>query len=169
MDFRSITHCIPSHPAEIANRSSEPQLRVEEKRPGKAPPPTATTRSASGKNVAPPTKRRQENKNPLMLLAALADHTRGGEKEWLMGLSISNALSIASLAAANPPSTSAAPSPAAQTTQQPAPAPADTVQLSEAQQVYNLYNQGQTVPQIANALSLTVDNVNFYLGVSNSS
>ncbi len=88
-----------------------------------------------------------------------------------MGLSVSNALSIASLAAANPPSTSgaAAASSAAQPTPQPAAAQTDTVQLSEAQQVYNLYNQGQTIPQIATSLSLTVDNVNFYLGITNSS
>jgi DNA-binding NarL/FixJ family response regulator len=88
-----------------------------------------------------------------------------------MGLSVSNALSIASLAAANPPSTSeaAAASLAVQKTPQPTAAPTDTLQLSEAQQVYNLYNQGQTVPQIAAGLGLTVDNVNFYLGVTNSS
>lgn len=45
---------------------------------------------------------------------------------------------------------------------------ADTVQLSESQQVYQLYNQGQTVSQIANSLSLPVALVNTYLGISGS-
>jgi DNA-binding NarL/FixJ family response regulator len=42
------------------------------------------------------------------------------------------------------------------------------VQLTEAQQVYQLSNQGRTVPQIANTLSLSEDQVNSYLGISNS-
>jgi DNA-binding NarL/FixJ family response regulator len=44
----------------------------------------------------------------------------------------------------------------------------DTVQLTEAQQVYQLYNQGKPVSQIAQALSLSVDEVNSYLNISNS-
>jgi DNA-binding NarL/FixJ family response regulator len=42
----------------------------------------------------------------------------------------------------------------------------DTVRLSEAQQVYQLYNQGQQIPQIAAALNLPVSSVNLYLGVT---
>jgi DNA-binding NarL/FixJ family response regulator len=42
------------------------------------------------------------------------------------------------------------------------------VQLSEAQQVYQLYNQGQQIPQIAAALNLPVNTVNDYLGVTSS-
>jgi hypothetical protein len=45
---------------------------------------------------------------------------------------------------------------------------ADTVQLSESQQVYQLHNQGQTVSQIATSLSLPIDLVNTYLGISGS-
>jgi len=78
-----------------------------------------------------------------------------------MSISISSALAIASLAAANSSSTAAA---------QPAQsAPNDsayTVRLTEAQQVYNLYNQGQAVSQIASNLSLTVAAVNGYLGIA---
>jgi DNA-binding NarL/FixJ family response regulator len=47
-------------------------------------------------------------------------------------------------------------------------ASAYTVQLSEAQQVYQLYNQGLPVTQIASSLSLSVDAVNGYLNLSNS-
>jgi DNA-binding NarL/FixJ family response regulator len=43
-----------------------------------------------------------------------------------------------------------------------------TVQLSEAQQVYQLYNQGQQVTQIAATLNLSVEAVNNYLGISNT-
>jgi DNA-binding NarL/FixJ family response regulator len=42
----------------------------------------------------------------------------------------------------------------------------DTVQLTEAQQVYQLYNQGQRVSQIASSLSLTESAVNSYLSLS---
>jgi DNA-binding CsgD family transcriptional regulator len=45
---------------------------------------------------------------------------------------------------------------------------ADTVQLTEAEQVYVLYIQGQSVAQIANALSLPVAVVDNYLNLSNS-
>jgi hypothetical protein len=44
----------------------------------------------------------------------------------------------------------------------------DTVNLTAAQQVYELYNQGQTVPQIALSLNLGVPQVNSFLGISNS-
>jgi DNA-binding NarL/FixJ family response regulator len=42
----------------------------------------------------------------------------------------------------------------------------DTVQLTEAQQVYQLYNQGVQVSQIATTLNLTVAAVNSYLNIS---
>lgn len=57
------------------------------------------------------------------------------------------------------------------TAQQPEPATTqhtDTVQLTEAQQVYQLYNQGQQISQIADSLNLTVAAVNSYLNLSNS-
>jgi DNA-binding NarL/FixJ family response regulator len=81
-----------------------------------------------------------------------------------MSLSISSALSTASVAAANSSSTSAAP----QRIQQPTNNSAYTVQLTEAQQVYQLYNQGQQIPQIAGSLNLTVSAVNSYLGITSS-
>jgi DNA-binding NarL/FixJ family response regulator len=43
------------------------------------------------------------------------------------------------------------------------------VRLSESQQVYQLYNQGQQVSQIATSLSLPVETVNNYLGITASS
>jgi DNA-binding NarL/FixJ family response regulator len=85
-----------------------------------------------------------------------------------MGISISSALS---LAAANSPSTSPAPpkvqQPPVQQTQV-QQTPVDTVTLTEAQQVYQLYNQGQTVSQIATSLSLSTTLVNDYLGITSS-
>jgi DNA-binding CsgD family transcriptional regulator len=47
-------------------------------------------------------------------------------------------------------------------------APTDTVELTEAQRVFALYNQGQPISQIAQTLSLSVDQVNSYLNISNS-
>lgn len=77
------------------------------------------------------------------------------------------------------PSVAAAPSvsdgrpalnpPTAQQVQPPANAKTDTVRLTEAQQVYQLYNQGQQVRQIAGSLNLTVAAVNNYLNLSSSS
>jgi DNA-binding NarL/FixJ family response regulator len=78
-----------------------------------------------------------------------------------MTISITSSLPAAAVAAAN----SSARSAAAQTTQQTHPQ-ADTVRLSESQQVYQLYNQGQRISQIASNLSLTVSAVNSYLGIS---
>lgn len=80
-----------------------------------------------------------------------------------MSIAISNALSVTSLAASNTAPNATPPQPAEQ------PAPQDSVTLTEAQQVYQLYNQGQTVPQIATALSLSMELVNNYLGISTSS
>jgi len=79
-------------------------------------------------------------------------------------MSVSISPSIASLSAANP-SPNTAP---AQKVQQPANNGGDTVKLSESQQVYQLYNQGRTVSQIALSLSLAVSAVNNYLNISNS-
>ncbi|MGB0013654.1 MAG: hypothetical protein WBQ03_18745 [Candidatus Sulfotelmatobacter sp.] len=79
-----------------------------------------------------------------------------------MSISISSSLSTASLAATNSSSTSAA-------TRNPQPTinnSGDTVKLSESQQVYQLYNQGQAVSQIATTLSLPVEIVNNYLGIA---
>ncbi len=83
-----------------------------------------------------------------------------------MSTSITSVLLSAPSAGANP---SANQAPAAK--QQPQPAATgsgDTVQLSEAQQVYQLYNQGQRVSQIATNLSLTQAAVNGYLGLNTS-
>ena len=80
-----------------------------------------------------------------------------------MSISISSSLSSS-------PSTSANSSnPAVQNARQSQPTPAptvDTVRLSESQQVYQLYNQGQRISQIAASLRLTVDAVNGYLGIT---
>ena len=51
---------------------------------------------------------------------------------------------------------------------QPAETGTDTVQLTQAERVYQLYNQGQQVPQIANTLSLSEAIVNSYLNISNN-
>lgn len=80
-----------------------------------------------------------------------------------MSISISGLLSTASLSGAN-----ASSNVAAQPAQPTASNTADTVTLTEAQQVYQLYNQGQQVSQIASTLSITVDAVNNYLGISSS-
>ena len=62
-----------------------------------------------------------------------------------------------------PPPAQPQPKPA----QQSAYASEDTIRLTAAQQVYQLYNQGQRVSQIASALSLSVDVVNGYLNLPN--
>jgi DNA-binding CsgD family transcriptional regulator len=59
--------------------------------------------------------------------------------------------------------------PAVQAVQPAANASSDTVQLTVAERVYQLYNQGQQISQIATALSLSVAAVNNYLNISNSS
>lgn len=81
-----------------------------------------------------------------------------------MSISISSALSSASLGAESAFSISNNPP-------RPQLAPNDvpyTVQLTAAQQVYNLYNQGNTVPQIASSLNLSVELVNNFLNISNN-
>ncbi len=82
-----------------------------------------------------------------------------------MSLAIASALASASVTAPNSPSTTAL-QPPVQQQAQPTNTPTDTVTLTEAQQVYNLYNQGQTVPQISTSLSLPVSMVNNYLGIT---
>jgi DNA-binding NarL/FixJ family response regulator len=73
----------------------------------------------------------------------------------------------AAAAPTNAAASQAAPQPAT-APQAPANVASDTVQLTEAERVYQLYNQGQQVPQIANTLSLTETAVNSYLNISNS-
>ena len=81
-----------------------------------------------------------------------------------MSISISSSFSPASFAAANSYSNTAA---APQKTQPTTNDTADTVKLSASQQVVQLYQQGQQVSQIA-YLSLPVETVNTYLGISSS-
>jgi DNA-binding NarL/FixJ family response regulator len=81
-------------------------------------------------------------------------------KDLLMGTAISSLLPAASASTSSLPTPQAAP-PAASVS-------ADTVKLSEAQQVYQLYNQGQRVSQIAATLSLTEAAVNSYLSLPSS-
>ena len=81
-----------------------------------------------------------------------------------MSISISNSVSTASLAAAN----SASDSVPAPHIQQTTSTPADTIKLSESQQIHQLYNQGQKVSQIAFSLNITVEAVNSYLGIPNA-
>ncbi len=54
---------------------------------------------------------------------------------------------------------------AASLAQPPAQVAGDTVQLTVAQQVYQLYNQGQQVSQIASSLRLSVEAVNGFLNI----
>jgi DNA-binding NarL/FixJ family response regulator len=76
---------------------------------------------------------------------------------------------IPSLIAVTPAGESSATNaPAAPPPQPTAKVPADTIQLTEAERVYQLYNQGQQVPQIANTLSLSEAAVNSYLNISNN-
>jgi DNA-binding NarL/FixJ family response regulator len=84
-----------------------------------------------------------------------------------MSIAISSALSTVQVSAVNSPSASA-PQQVQQQVQQPTNTSPDTVTLTEAQQVYNLYNQGQTVTQISTSLSLPVSTVNNYLGITQS-
>lgn len=84
-----------------------------------------------------------------------------------MSIAISSALSTAEVAAVNSPSTTAAQQQVQQPQQSTNPS-TDTVTLNEAQQVYNLYNQGQTVPRISSSLSLPVSTINNYLGITQS-
>jgi DNA-binding NarL/FixJ family response regulator len=88
-------------------------------------------------------------------------------------MSIEAIPSLVAAAAASPASSAATTSTLAakqleSDQQQPADSQAYTVQLTEAQRVYQLYDQGQQVPQIASTLSLSVTAVNSYLNLSSS-
>jgi len=79
-----------------------------------------------------------------------------------MSVAISSSLSTTPYDAANSSATSAGnrnPQPTANDSR-------DSVRLSESQQVYQLYNQGQRISQIATTLSLPVAIVNNYLGIA---
>jgi len=77
--------------------------------------------------------------------------------------------SISSLSSATLSTTNTAPAAPAARPQPATNAGADTVQLTEAQQVDQLYTQGQRVSQIASTLSLTEAAVNSYLDLSATS
>jgi DNA-binding NarL/FixJ family response regulator len=83
-----------------------------------------------------------------------------------MSINIPSVASGEAAAAASPASVSAA-APEVQPVQQVANSSADTVRLTSAEQVYQLYTQGQKVSQIASSLSLSVAAVNSYLNLSN--
>lgn len=74
---------------------------------------------------------------------------------------------IHNLFAATGPAANAQGSQPARPPQQPAQAATDTVQLTLAQRVFQLHNQGQRVTQIASTLNLPVAEVNSYLNLSN--
>lgn len=82
-----------------------------------------------------------------------------------MSINIPSVASGAPAAAASPASVSA-PAPQVQPVQQAANGASDTVRLTSAEQVYQLYNQGQKVSEIASSLSLSVATVNSYLNLS---
>ena len=79
-----------------------------------------------------------------------------------MSIAISAAVAVQSEASTAVPSVKAAPK------DQPVFVPPDHVNLTETQQVYQLYNQGQRVSQIASNLSLSVEAVNSYLNIANT-
>jgi hypothetical protein len=94
----------------------------------------------------------------------LADVPLVRGKELPMSISISNTPATVASDAANSYSNTAAPRQVQPTVNN----PADTVRISESQQVYQLYRQGKTVSQIATSLSLPPELVNNYLGISSS-
>jgi len=81
-----------------------------------------------------------------------------------MSITISSSLPAETFAANTVPANSAAAQPAAQ----PVRIVGDTVQLTVAQEVYQLYNQGQQISQIASRLRLSVEAVNGFLGISSA-
>jgi len=81
-----------------------------------------------------------------------------------MSISISNTLATPASDTANSYSNTAT----ARQVQPTAGNAADTVRISESQQVYQLYRQGKTVSQIATSLSLPPELVNNYLGISSA-
>jgi DNA-binding NarL/FixJ family response regulator len=82
-------------------------------------------------------------------------------------MSISISPSTPSLAATTP-SPNTAPAQKAQVQQPASNNGGDTVKLTESQQIYQLYNQGRTVSQIASSLNLAVSAVDNYLNISSS-
>ena len=69
----------------------------------------------------------------------------------------------------SPQPTDAVPSPSASPSsvvQRPAPAPGDTVKLSEDAQIHLMQQQGQGTSEIASDLGISVATVDDYLGVS---
>jgi DNA-binding NarL/FixJ family response regulator len=81
-----------------------------------------------------------------------------------MGITISSLLASPAFEAENTSSGAAA-----QAAQPTSSVPADTVQLTEAQQVSQLYNQGHSISQIAFNLNLSVQAVDSYLNISDPS
>lgn len=78
-------------------------------------------------------------------------------------------MSIAAISTLLPEtSNSTANAPSTQALQPSVNVQADTVQLTVAERVYQLHNQGQQVSQIAQALSLSVAAVNNYLNINES-
>jgi DNA-binding NarL/FixJ family response regulator len=70
------------------------------------------------------------------------------------------------LPALAPAATNASAKPASAQPQPTTNSASDTVKLSESQQVNQLYSQGQEVSQIATSLSMTISDVNSYLGIT---
>lgn len=85
-----------------------------------------------------------------------------------MSITATNLFSAASAAVNGSSNAPAAPPPQPTANAPSASGGADTVQLTVAQRVYQLYNQGQQISQIASALSLSVDSVNSYLNITNT-
>lgn len=82
-----------------------------------------------------------------------------------MSSAITNVLPIQRAAGQADSGKTAAAQPSVASTRQTSTA-ADVVQISEAQRVYQLYNQGQTIQQIALGLNLSVAAVNEYLSAA---
>jgi len=85
-----------------------------------------------------------------------------------MSLAISSALATASVASADSPAANATTQQVRPVEQQPTNNDPYQVTLTVAEQVYNLYNQGQRVSEIAVSLSLPLSTVNNYLGMPQS-
>ncbi len=79
-----------------------------------------------------------------------------------MGISISGSLAVGAVSPGTNASTGGG-----QASAPPVRVQAATkAQVSESEQVVQLYNQGQQVSQIASSLALPVETVNLYLGIS---
>jgi DNA-binding NarL/FixJ family response regulator len=105
-----------------------------------------------------------------MFLGGMPISVVGRGKELHMG-AIASLQTVVSSATGSASSNAAAATPQQnqpQPTQTSVDTSAYTVQLTEAQQVFQLYNQGLPVTQIASSLSLSVSAVNSYLSLSSS-